>query len=241
MTVRQDMPASRIAGWFVGCVAVGWLIAYNILRLGGDNPSDAALPALAVGGVAGLVVFAVGALAVHRLHAAGRVIWHAPAAPEETSAQTAGLLRVCGGALVAAAAASVVVALVLGVDWLGIDGARPKATVLIVIWNLVVALWITEEGVNLLRSLGAEGSREVDVSGLDSVWFALLLTAVLAGVAYSRDLFPTLQVAYVAVVGIAAMVTGLALWRLRGGRGAPVAAVVGAAVAILSVLLPALV
>lgn len=241
MTARTEMPASRVAGWFVGCVAIGWLVAYNILRIGGDNPSEAALPALAVGGVAGAVVFAAGAFAVHRLHAAGRVIWHAPAAPEETTAQTAGLLRVCAGALLVAAAAAVVVAVVMGVDWLGIDGARPKATVLIVVWNLVVALWIAEEGVNLLRALGDGGSREIDVSGLDSVWFALLLTTVLAGVAYSRDLFPTMQVAYVAVVGLAAMLTGLVLWRLRGGRGLPVAAVVGAAVAILSVLLPALV
>ena len=42
--------ASRIAWWAVGCVAVGWLVVYNVLRLRGDYPSEAAAPALIGGG-----------------------------------------------------------------------------------------------------------------------------------------------------------------------------------------------
>lgn len=236
------MPASRIAGWFVGCVAAGWLLAYNVLRLNGDNPSTAALPALVVGGVAGLVVFAAGAVLVHRLHASGRVVWHSAPPSGEIGRETTGILRAAAYALLAAAAMSLAVGVVMGADWLGIDGARPKSTVLIVVWNLVLAVWVSEEAVGLLRGLrGDAGRAEVEVTGLDSVWFALLLTAVLAGVAYSRDLFPTLQVAFVAVVGLAATVTGVLLWRLRGGRGVPAGAILAFLVALLSILLPALV
>ena len=28
-------PVSRLLGWLVGCVLVGWLIVYNVMRLGG--------------------------------------------------------------------------------------------------------------------------------------------------------------------------------------------------------------
>src|SRR5690606_1445602 len=70
----QSPPASQVAGWLVGCLFAGWLVAYNLFRIGGSNPSDAALPALGIGVVAGLAVFAAGYLALRRLAAAGRVV-----------------------------------------------------------------------------------------------------------------------------------------------------------------------
>ena len=72
--MSERSTASRVLWWFAACVAGGWLIVYNVLRLGGDEPNDAALPALLVGGTAGVAVFGLGLLAVRRLTAAGRVI-----------------------------------------------------------------------------------------------------------------------------------------------------------------------
>ena len=58
--------------WLIACVLIGWLIVYNLMRIGGDSPSQAALPSLASGAAAGLVVFGLGVLALRRLHASGR-------------------------------------------------------------------------------------------------------------------------------------------------------------------------
>lgn len=245
MTDQPALPLSRIAGWFAACVLGGWAVVYNILRLGGDDPSGAALPGLIVGGGAGLVVFGAGAFVVHRLHASGRVVLGAPSAdPPHPASRSA--LRLAGIALVAAGVVCVVVAALMAVDWAGIEGARPKATVLLVVWNVAYGLWIADEAYRLHREDRAAGAGD-DLpgsdswQGLDAVWFGALLTCVLAGVAYSRDVLPNAQIVLVAVVGVAAVLVGVALWTLRGRRGLPVAAVVGAVVAVASIVLPGLV
>jgi hypothetical protein len=237
------MPPSRIASWFAACVLGGWLVVYNVLRLGGDSPSSAAIPGLVVGGSAGLVVFAAGAFAVHRLHASGRVvIGHHVAGEPTPSARSA--TRAAGIALAVAGLAALAVAAVMTADYLGIEGARPKATVLVVIWNVAFGLWVLDEAWWLHRedrALGAGAADGEAWQGLDAVWFGALLTCVLAGVAYSRDVVAGAQVALVAVVGVAAVLVAVALWMLRGGRGVPFGAAVALVVAAGSLMLPVLV
>ena len=55
-------PASRVLSWLVACVLIGWLVVYNLLRIGGDSPDQAALPSLGIGAVCGLAVFGAGML-----------------------------------------------------------------------------------------------------------------------------------------------------------------------------------
>ena len=62
---RPSPPVSRLLYWLAGCVVVGWLVVYNVLRIDGSSPSEAAWPSLAAGAVAGVAVFGAG-LAVRR-------------------------------------------------------------------------------------------------------------------------------------------------------------------------------
>jgi hypothetical protein len=65
--------------WFIGSVLAGWLIVYNILRISGQGPSEAAWISLAVGGGLGALAFGGAVLVSRRLAAAGRVVRHSPA------------------------------------------------------------------------------------------------------------------------------------------------------------------
>jgi hypothetical protein len=65
-----------------------------------------------------------------------------------------------------------------------------------------------------------------------------VLAAVLAGVAFSRDLVTVMQVLTIIVGGLAAGACQLALWRLQGARGAPISAVLAVIIAGLAILLP---
>jgi hypothetical protein len=60
-------------------------------------------------------------------------------------------------------------------------------------------------------------------------------------VGFSRGTVEIGQIVLVAVSGVAGAATHLAIWRLAGGRGAPLGAAAAVAVAVLSIALPALV
>jgi len=251
------MPPSRIAGWLAGTVLAGWLVVYNVLRIGGDNPAAAALPALVVGGAAGLVLFAAGFLLVRRLHAAGRVVRGAPERRVVSRATAVRLLGPIALALSAAAVVAIAVAAGMTADYLGIEGDRPRSTLLLIAWNAVFGVWLLDEARRVVvarRAAAAPVPVAPSTSGgsaaaaprvpvddrEDSVWFACLLTAVLAAVAMSRDILPSAQVVLIVIAGLTAAVVHGAGWRLRGGGGVPLGIPVAVVVAAACLVLPTL-
>lgn len=230
--------ASRIAWWAVGCVAVGWLVVYNVLRLRGDYPSEAAAPAL-IGAAAGAVVFASGFVAARRMRASGRVLWGTSDDAARPAEGAYAEWRAAAVVLLVAADASLVVGALLARDYAALSAPRPRANLLLIAWDLVFALWAGEEAVRVLRS--DPDLRGIDASGFDAVWFACLLTAVLAGVAFSRDLLPALHVVLVALSGLAGAAVALALWRHRGASGVPWAVAWAVLVAAASIAAPVLI
>lgn len=228
---------SRLAWWAVGCVAGGWLIVYNVLRLGGDYPSEAATPAL-VGAAGGAVAFVAGLLVMRRLAASGTRFYARPSPADEPAVGAHAAWRAAAVVLLAAAAVALVVGLLMARDYVTLSSPRPRSTLLLMVWDIVFALWVGEEAVRVLR---APGLGDVDPTGFDAVWFAGLLTCVLAGVAFSRDLFPALQVVLVALAGVASAAVAVALWRHRGHGGVPLGALGALVLAALSIALPALI
>gem|GEM_PF-523598 len=260
--MSPDTPLSRVAGWLAGTVLAAWFVVYNVMRIGGDDPASAALPALLIGGLAGLALFAVGLLVLRRLHSAGRVVHGTPEGRPVDRTQVVRLLGPPVVALGAAALVAVAVAVGMGVDYLGIEEGRPRSTLLLIAWNVVFGVWLADEARRLAvaRSAvqrvpapvpaGARGgprSGEDMAPGLspnlnyeDSIWFACLLTAVLAAVAWSRDVLPTAQVVLIVVSGVAAAVINAAVWRLRGGGGVPLGIVIAVVVTAACLVLPTL-
>lgn len=231
---RQRPPQlSQSGSWLVACVVIGWLVVYNILRLTGDTPAQAAFPGLLVGGTAGLLVFIGGFVAVRRLVAAGRVVGRRPTVVSGTfDDQQRDALRIAAVAMLFAAAVAAVTAVAELVDYLGIDGDRPIGTVVLIAWNVVFAIWVVDEGIRVRRSL---------VDGVETVYFGCLLTVVLAAVGMSRGLVEVLQVFLALAAGVAALTVGMAVWRLGGARGVPLAMIGAVAVTVGSLALPFLV
>ncbi|WP_217913442.1 hypothetical protein [Miltoncostaea marina] len=233
MTTGSTPPASRVASWLVGCLLVGWVVAYNLIRVGGAKPADAAWPALGIGAAAGLVVFVVGLVALRRLAAAGRVVspGHVPIpAADRLDEPQRDALRLAWPPLAALAALGLIVGLWLAFDWFGDDSAdRPTTTLVLAAWNLLIGLWLGDEALRLRRP---------DPEGIESVPLGCGLTAVLAGVGLSRDLAEPAQVALIVVAGVAGALAALAVWRLRGAHGPPLGAAGVALVALLSLILP---
>jgi hypothetical protein len=220
---------SRVLWWFAACVAGGWLVVYNVLRLGGDAPNAAALPALVVGGSAGIVIFALGLAAVRRLTASGRVILRPAVSVPDADAldqPQRAALRMAAPLLAVAAAVSLVVGLLAGAHWLD---ARSASTALLALWFLAFGVWVADEAWRVWRGLP---------DGLESVVFGCLLTCVLGGVAISRDLVRPGQIVLIVVSGAAAAALAGALWRLTGSRGIPVGIGVAVAVATASLAIP---
>ena len=65
-------PASRMLSWFVTSVLVGWVIAYNVLRVGGRSPRGAAWTSLLIGIGIGVVIFGIVVLVWRHYIASGR-------------------------------------------------------------------------------------------------------------------------------------------------------------------------
>lgn len=226
-------PISRTLSWLVGCVVVCWLVAYNILRISGSSPSDAAWPALIVGGGAGLAVFALGLLAVRRLAASGRVVRAGPVAipsPSEMDPAQRDAVRLAWAPLAALALAALGVGAFLAAEWFSDDvGPRAKTTIILAAWNVLVGLWLGDEAVRLRRG---------EADGIESIGLGCILTAVLAGVGLSRQLAEAGQVVLIALTAVAGALVALAVWRLQGARGLPLGAFAIVVVSALSLILP---
>jgi hypothetical protein len=217
--------------WLVGCVLIGWIVAYNLMRVGGDNPSQAALPALGIGVVAGVAVFAVGLLILRRIHASGRRLRNPPVeipAPSAMEPAQRDAVRLAWAPLGLLAVVAILMGLYLAAEWLGED-SRSLGTVLLAGWNLLVGLWLGDEAIRL---------RRYEAEGIESIVLGCTLTAVLAGVGISRDLAEPGQIVLIALAGIAGALVGLAVWRFHGARGLPGGAIGVLAVAVLSLILP---
>ena len=217
--------------WLVGCVLVAWVVVYNLMRIGGDNPSQAALPALGIGVVAGVAIFAVGLLVLRRIHASGRRLRNpsveipAPSAMEPAQRDA---VRLAWAPLGLLAVVAILMGLYLAADWFG-DDSRSLGTVLLAGWNLLVGLWLGDEAIRL---------RRLEAEGIESIVLGCTLTAVLAGVGISRDLAEPGQIVLIALAGIAGALVGLAVWRFHGARGLPGGSIGVLAVAVLSLVLP---
>jgi hypothetical protein len=222
---------AHLVSWVIAGAIIGWLVVYSLLRLGGDDPSQAAAPAL-IGAVVGIAA-AVGVVVLaRRAEAAGRPIGRhriRKADPARMTARDREVVRLVWPTLVGVAAIAAVIAVVLLFHWVGIHGARPKSTLLMVVWDLVIAVWLFDEGQRV---------REFTFEGLDSLFFGCLLTMVLASIGISRSVVSGGQVVLIVATGVAAAAIGVLSWRLAGGRFVPVAAVVGIAVAALSLIAP---
>ena len=219
--------------WFVGCVLVGWVVVYNIMRLSGSAPSGAAWISLVVGGFAGAAVFAAGLLGVRHLNRSGRVVRHGAAdipSPAEMTDPQRTLLGRTWPALAALAAVALVMGIALVAEWFGNEpGDRPTTLLVLAAWNILATLWVGDEAMRL-RRFEADGTESVALGGA--------LTAVLAGVGLARGYIEPGQVVLIVVGGVAGAAAAFAVWRIRGGRRFPVGAAVVAVVAALSLILP---
>jgi len=226
-------PASRVLSWLVACVLIGWLVVYNLLRIGGDSPEQAAMPSLGIGAVCGLVVFGAGMLVLRHLHRTGRRLRVPPAEIPPPSAMDQAqrdAVQVAWAPLAVLAVAAIAMGVWIGADWLGTDSAeRGYGTALLAAWNLLVGLWMGDEAIRLRRG---------EAEGIESIVLGCSLTAVLAGVGISRDLAVPGQVALIILAGIAGALVGLAVWRFHGARGLPGGSIGVVLVAALSLILP---
>jgi hypothetical protein len=217
--------------WLIGCVLIAWLVAYNLMRIGGDNPSQAALPALGIGVVVGVAVFAAGLLVLRRIHASGRRLRNpaveipSPSAMEPAQRDA---VRLAWAPLGLLAAVAIAMGAYLAVEWFG-ESSRSIGTVLLAGWNLLVGLWLGDEAIRL---------RRLEAEGIESIVLGCTLTAVLAGVGLSRDLAEPGQIVLIALAGVAGAMVGLAVWRFHGARGLPAGSIGVLAVAVLALVLP---
>lgn len=233
MTAAEREQGPHPVSWFIGCVLVGWIVAYNIVRIGGASPSDSAWVSLMVGGTAGALIFAGMVLVRRRLAASGRAVRQQPRpipAPAQMGDGDRTLTRLVWPLLAALAAAALAMGVALGLDWLRAP-ADDRAVTLAVLaaWNLLVAFWVGDEALRLRRA---------EAEGTESVALGAALTAVLAGVGITRDYMVPGQITLIVLAGLAGTAAALLVWRLRETRTPPIGGPLVALVAVLSLVLP---
>jgi len=226
----------RLISWFITAVLVGWVVVYNVMRVAGSTPADAALPSFLVGAAIGIVVLVILVVVRKRLIAAGRL--HpvdADADVPDPSAVTPEQRRVLSATWPIIAAAAVVqlaTGLWMLFDWQGTPAlVRATAELIMAIWFIFAAGWMGWEARNL---------RDMDAGGIDSVALGALLTAVLAGVGISRQFVTGMQVITVIVVGIASVISYWVVWYLVRRRGVPSMAIIAGLISLAALLLPLL-
>ncbi len=231
MSVAGQGGLSRIAGRTVAAAVIGWAVVYSVLRIQGDEPDQAAWPALVIGGTAGVVLYLAGLAIVRRVRGQepARVAQAVPG-PGRLSEDQRETLRIAAFALAALALSALLIGAVELGDWIGTTPDDRGVTPLVLGgWNVLFALWCGDV---------AQRAWRMDGEDLDSIPLGAALTAVLAGLGISRGLFVPGQVALAAVAGVCGAVVGLAAWRVAGSRGAPVVAIVAFGVAVLAIALP---
>lgn len=211
---------------------VGWAIVYNIMRIGGRSPRGAAWVSLLIGLGIGAVIFAVTWFVWRRVVGGGRYRLHEideiPPPSRLDGRQRLALDLLWPAVAVLAAGAIVVGGVMFGI-WAADDTDRGWLNVILAGWNLLVGVWFGLEA----RELRARHGEAVE-----SIGMAAMLTAVLAGVALSREVFTPGQVALIVIAGVAGAVASYSVWRILGSRGFPFGILVALIVAGLAVALP---
>ncbi len=229
---RASLPFSRQVSWLVSSLIVGWLIVYNVYRFGGRSPRGAATISLVIGIGVGLVIFAA-ALVIWRRFGTGARFqadhMNEIPPPARLDGRQRWSLDILWPAVGLLALGTLVMGTILAIDWLG--GDEGSATVIVIaVWYLLVGLWLAFETTEIRRGHG---------DAVESIGTASILTAVLGGVALSRDLVAWGQGALIVLAGITGFLAYLAGWRLLGSRGVPFAAVGSVVIAALAVIIPA--
>ena len=225
-------PASRLASWFFTSALVGWLIAYNVFRISGRSPRGTAWPSLLVGLGVGVVIFGVVMLVWKHYVVSGRIRPHhldEIPPPERLDVRQRSALEALWPATAVLAVAALVVGAILAVDWYQTDGERSTTKVVLAAWDLLVGTWLMLETAELRRLHG---------EAVESIALAAMLTAVLAGVAFSQRMFDPAQIALIVLSGIVAAIAHFAGWRLLGSRGIPFGVIFAIVVATLSIVFP---
>jgi len=222
--------AGQMVSWLVTSVIVGWFVVYNIVRIAGRAPSSAAWISLAIGGILGVAGFLV-TLTIWRRRAGEAASLESGRAPESPEAAEARRRAVAAASPVVGALAvvAIVVGIAMAIAWVGDTGGRSLVRILIAGWDILVGAWLLEETAALYRG---------DAEAVDSIGLAALLTAVMAGVALSRDTISIGQIVLIAVSGAAGAVAYYAAWRLAGSRGVPIAAAGTVVAAVLALVIP---
>ena len=233
---RARLAPGRLLSWILSAILIGWVVVYNVMRVGGGTPAGVALPSFIIGAVAGLVVLAVGLWVRSRLIASGRIHPVDPEVeipgPADLSPPQRSALSIAWPATATAAAVQVVMAVLLFLDWRGTpEFTRATAELIMAGWFIFAGLWMAWEAWNL---------RDSDAAGLDSVALGALLSTVLAGVAVSREFSPVISVVTVIAAGAAAVIAYWGVHRLTRDRGVPWMAATAGVIAVASLLIPLL-
>jgi hypothetical protein len=218
--------------WLVTGIVVGWFIVYNALRLGGDGPNQAVVPAVIIGGIAGIIIATLGFVWARRREVAGRPVVRGrirTADASQLSTRDRELVRLLWPMLLGVAVISAAVGAAVALHWLGLGGAIPKSELLVTVWDAVLAVWLLDEALR---------ARQLVFDGIEALYFGCLLTAVLASIGIARNFVAGGQVVLIVAAGIAAAGIGVMTWRLSGGRLIPVSAIIAVVVAGLSLVIP---
>jgi hypothetical protein len=230
---RPQSASSRVATWLVAALVAGWAIVYNVMRFTGSSPRQAAAVALVVGSALGLLGCAAAALAARRMAASGRVLRRGPVEvppPDRLTTDQRDAMRLAAPVLAALAVAAILLGVALGAEYLTAEASERSLTVLLLAgWNVLAGLWIGDEALRLNRG---------EAEGVDSVTLGCILTAVLAGVGFSRSLIEPGQVVLIVLAGLGGAAAALVTWRLGGARGLPVAAIAAVLIALAALVLP---
>jgi hypothetical protein len=233
---RTRLAPGRMLSWSLSAILIGWVVVYNVMRVGGGTPAGVALPSFIIGAVVGIVVLVLGIWLRGRLIRAGRIHPVDPEVeipgPGRMSPRQASSVRACAIAVAVVAVVQLIAAVLLFIDWRGSPVAtRAIAEVIMAGWFVFAGLWMGWE---------ANALRDSDAGGLDSLALGALLTTVLAGVAISRDFVPAFSVLVVLVAGAASVVTYMGVHRLTRDRGVPGMAITAGVIALASLLIPLL-
>ena len=230
----MSLAPGRLISWTLSAILIGWVVVYNAMRVAGGTPAGVALASFIIGAIAGLVVLGIGIWVRGRLIASGRI--H-PVDPEmeipgiaEMNPGQKGLLGIAWPAVAVAAGVQIVQAVLLFFDWRGTPvETRATAELIMAVWFIFAGIWMLWEANNI---------RDFDAGGLDSVALGALLSAVLAGVAASRDF--TIVTSFITVVaaGAASVLAYYAVHRLTRDRGTPWMTITAAVIVLASLIIP---
>lgn len=226
-----SLPFSRQVSWLISSLIIGWLVVYNVYRFGGRSPQGAARISFVIGIGVGLAIFAL-ALVVWRRFGTGARFqadhMNEIPPPARLDGRQRRSLDILWPAVGLLALGTLVIGTILAIDWFGAD-ERSATVIVIAAWCILVGFWLAFETTEIRRGHG---------DAVESIGTASILTAVLSGVALSRDLVAWGQGALIVLAGITGFLAYVAGWRLLGSRGVPFAAVCSIVIAALAVIIP---